>query len=428
MLCISFVLCICAFVYYRPHAHPFWKNQPVAWTQLLPTTEGIIQPIADSRQLATTPHGYSPLSTQFKIRILDVGLPYDALSGSGNIHASPKHALVSSDELVQTAEIKKGGPDGSSSLWNQLGNLWNVTPLFAQWKCLVPGTKLVVLVDRSKPIQHDRVGTIVGTIMICPLTLHTPIHEHLPAYTVNYLTLHEDYRHQGLTPHLLQTSFTMVSQHGKPGIALFTKQLDPTTPSMGRLPFAPVARLVRSQRVFSPSMLPDPPMELQHQVVRSVDKLPRTCFEVSQIRIQGIATLEPSPESATRRAHWNYVIANPLHTLLAVEGTEWIHMHYMTRNTICVRGSSYQESEYDKMAAHVLAYLKKTMADKNVHITLVIPDSCKKGFSEKALSTAAVSGAPNEWQLYDVHDLHMYNYRLNSRNLYVPFHLDVDIL
>lgn len=427
LVVLLFLASLTAFVLVRPYAHPFWRHQPVAWTQILPAQPGLIQAVPDATQTASAPPGYPPLPSGLRVRVLRVGAP------------------VEGNATVTLAAVASGGPDASPRVWRQLAALWGTTPAFAKWAGLAPGTRLVVVeeVGGEGDDTNDRTNdaaappratsasrTFAGTLLCTPTAFHTPIHEGLRGFTVNRLRVREDRRGQGLCPHLLQATFAMATQPGRPmEVALFAHQLDLEKAWMPRLPFAPVAHVVRSKRVLSPAMLPDPPTELRHRVVTSLDALPRKCAEASAGRVEaGEATLEPTPDGPARRAHWAYVVANPLHTLLAVEGTEWVHLQRLDPHTVALAGTSYGPDRHTELAAHVLSHLKQAYAAEHTHVTLVVPYGSVDAYPEATLAQASVSGAPAGWSVYDAHDLHMYNYRLAGDTVGVPLTLDWDVV
>ena len=75
---LLFLASLTAFVLVRPHAHPFWRHQPVAWTQILPAQPGLIQAVPDATQMTTAPPGYPPLPSGLRVRVLRVGAPVEA--------------------------------------------------------------------------------------------------------------------------------------------------------------------------------------------------------------------------------------------------------------------------------------------------------------------------------------------------------------
>ena len=422
VLLLLFLASLAAFVLVRPYAHPFWRHQPVAWTQILPAQPGLIQAVPDATQMASTPPGYPPLPLGLRVRVLRVGAPVEGAA------------------TVTPAAITSGGPDASPRVWQELAALWGTTPAFAKWASLAPGTRLVVVEEANA--NEEKVGnahkdtagaassTFAGALLCMPTAFHTPIHEGLRGFTVNRLRVREDRRGQGLCPHMLQATFAMATQPGRPmEVALFAHQLDLEKAWMPRLPFAPVAHVVRYQRVLSPAMLPDPPTELRHHVVTSLDALPRKCVEASVGRVEsGEATLEPTPDGPARQAHWAYVVANPLHTLLAVEGTEWVHLQRLDPHTVAVAGTSYGPDRYPELAAHVLSHLKQAYAAQHTHVTLVVPHGSVDAYPEETLAQANVSGAAAGWSVFDAHDLHMYNYRLAADTVGIPLTMDWDVV
>ena len=435
LVILLFLASLTTFVLVRPYAHPFWRHQPVAWTQILPAQPGLIQAVPNATQTATAPPGYPPLPSGLRVRVLRVGAP------------------VEGEATVTPAVVASGGPDASPRVWRQLAALWGTTPAFAKWASLAPGTRLVVVEEVTEAGQGGSGGdtdgdgrggggarsaaaaslpspTLAGALLCTPTAFHTPIHEGLRGFTVNRLRVREDRRGQGLCPHLLQATFAMATQPGRPmEVALFAHQLDLEKAWMPRLPFAPVAHVVRSKRVLSPAMLPDPPTELRHRVVSSLDALPRKCAEASAGRVEaGEATLEPTPDGPARRAHWAYVVANPLHTLLAVEGTEWVHLQRLDPHTVAVAGTSYGPDRHTELAAHVLSHLKQAYAAEHTHVTLVVPYGSVDAYPEATLAQASVSGAPTGWGVYDAHDLHMYNYRLAGDTVGVPLTMNWDVV
>ena len=70
VLMISLVVGILCIVRYHAYAHPFWREHPVAWTQLGLSKEGIIQEKANELQKSTLPKGYPALPTLLAIRHL----------------------------------------------------------------------------------------------------------------------------------------------------------------------------------------------------------------------------------------------------------------------------------------------------------------------------------------------------------------------
>ena len=395
-----FILSFSVFIYLRPYAHPFWRHQPVAWAQVLPAPNGLIQAMPDSTQLSSNPPSVSPLPQLLKIRVLRVG--------ASNIE-----------------QLTRGGPDASPELWNKLSILWKATPDFCKWACLSPQTRLIIIED-TQSADH----AIIGTLTCTPSSFHTPIHEGLRGYTVNRLCIRSDYQNQRLCPHLLQTAFTMGTHPKEPmSVALFAYQLNLKTPWMTRLPFAPIAHVARSQHILSPSMLPDVPTDLRHQVVTSMNTLPRKCAEASALRVESaVATFEPTPDCPERHAHWAYVIANPMHTLISIEGTEWIHFQQIAPRTVAVVGTSYSSEQHTELSSHVLAFLKQHYAERVQSMTLVVPYASTSAYDAEVLREASLSNRSNEWQVYDAHDLHMYNYRLPKETTHIPYTMDVDIL
>ena len=92
---LLFLASLTAFVLVRPHAHPFWRHQPVAWTQILPAQPGLIQAVPDATQMTTAPPGYPPLPSGLRVRVLRVGAP------------------VEGKATVTPAVVASGGPDAS---------------------------------------------------------------------------------------------------------------------------------------------------------------------------------------------------------------------------------------------------------------------------------------------------------------------------
>ena len=221
---LLFLASLTAFVLVRPYAHPFWRHQPVAWTQILPAQPGLIQAMPHATQTATAPPGYPPLPPGLRVRVLRVGAP------------------VEGGAAVTPDAVASGGPDASPRVWRQLAALWGTTPAFAKWASLAPGTRLVVVEEEggegddtndrtndaaAPPRATSASRTLVGALLCTPTAFHTPIHEGLRGFTVNRLRVHEDHRGQGLCPHLLQATFAMATQPGQPmEVALFAHQLD----------------------------------------------------------------------------------------------------------------------------------------------------------------------------------------------------------
>ena len=393
LLMISFIVGILCIVRYHSYAHPFWREHPVAWTQFGISHEGIIQDKVTELQKSTLPKGYPPLPKQLTIQ---------HLQGS---------------ELLQ--------PE-SSSLWHDVALIWKISSYHAMWRCRRAGVHLMLLIDKQNLRQSQ--PSIVGAELCIPIALHTPHDEYLEGFIINYLSLLPNYRGKGYGAHLIQHAFSKLS--AKPGealkIALFSNQLTLEKPSMNRLPFGAVGRLQRSSIMISPTLLPDSSLGLAHNVVLTAAKLPDRCWETSLVRIQGHATLEPSPDGRVRKDFWEHVIADPHQILLAIEGVEWIHLKYIDPNTIALSGFSHSEADTNKVAEHVLFYLK-THVSKNT-IKLVVPSPFISAFSESALQMANSTSDTNEWQLYDIHDIHMYNYILDHRYTHIPSTMNIDML
>lgn len=390
------------------YAHSFWRHQPVAWTSLLPEGPGVRRLNA----LASKPVGY-PLPAHVTVRSVPVG------------------ATLPGDK-TRVVRFGTDASPASRTLWTELATLWATTPAGARWTCLAPGSVLHTLRDAT-PGANGAVSTVgsalVGTLLCTPTTFLTPHYEGLRTQVATRLFVHPDHRRQGYAAHLWHAAF-----RGHTGVTIWAHPLRFDTPSLGRLPFAPVARVTTMQRQLRPELQPD--TDYRSRVVTDTATLPRKCRECSTARVQGYATLEPTPDDEHRAAHWAYVVAHPAHTLLAIEGTEWIHLERLSPDTVSVVGSSYgadTDAVDDKvasasatpttttLASHVVAHLQATrQTSASPTLTLVVPSTYTGAFDR----VIGPTHKHDAWQHHRSVHVHLHNYRVGSGPVHLPFTLD----
>lgn len=373
-----FIYIIFAIIMLHHRFYPYWRTQPVAWTTVMPTREGIIQTAWHNPPRA---HVALPPTMELQTRAFPVPeREAERIARFLNRHGSHRH-----DGELSSSSVRAAGA----------------------W---------YLLTDR-------RSGKVLGTLSHAPLAVDTAIHSNLRCQWLDNMCVHPKHQGRALCTRLMDAAIAAScveveedAQSGGggkrivPPVGLFMSERP--------LPFANAATFERMACTLTPSLLVDNG-STTHRRIRSARELPHKAAESSDVRIRGGRTLEPS--TAGRQLHWARVLLDPRSVVLAVDGTDWIHLSEEAvvdtdaalpfRKRVYVRGFSCTDPT--KAAMHVQSYLKRHYADDTIQLVVTAP------FDREAL--VGNSKAMCKWGRFDVHRLYFYNYRLNSLRLHVPY-------
>lgn len=282
-------------------------------------------------------------------------------------------------------------------------------------------------------IGSGDVDHIVGSLVCCPTTLNTPIQDSEEVYIAQQLCVDPTHRHKRLAPCLMNHALHIArKRHACEPVALFAVPWEPDTMSHNRLPFAEVFRSMRVCQLYQPHMLLDDETEVTYNVITSFDELPARAFECSDTHITNHPTLELSTDTMDHRKYWHYVLKQPRHVVLAVSGTDWIHLRRRSRcNTphydciLFVEGFSFQHKDTEQVVPHIFKYMKDHCADER-RVLLVLPQPLSEVFDEH--SYLKKEPQHKTWTYYDADYIYMYNYRLNSVKVHVPYTMHYHVL
>jgi len=344
---------IVSIIFLHSRFHSFWRNHPVAWTTFLPPQEGIIKAKWIKPPAFPFKHNYKVITTQ-------------------NI-VSYKNEII--------------------SLWKLCKKSIDIT-VFTQkmtWFLL---------------IHNDH---IISTLTCLPYEFDTPFHNNLKCQWMDHLCVHPQFRGKHLCTLLLDKAIQINSpSNGNVPIGAFLTEYP--------LPFSYASKLVRMKCVVNPSWLIDLQFDikLNHRKVKFLSDLPSKIFENSDVRIQGSATLEPSPSSESRQYMWQTIISHPHQNILNINQIEWIHIEEYTAAKIpilIIHGFSFKDPT--AAAIHIHHYIR-THYQYQSKLKLIVTNPFHKYLSDIKICNN------NDWKRYDEQFLYFYNYRLNSRKIHIP--------
>jgi hypothetical protein len=363
----------------HPRFHMYWRNQPVPWTTVGSQPEGLVQ--STWAHPPRPRHSAASFGTQ--LRPLPTPVPQrDAKRIARFVTAHSAETNVTTEHAVRAA---------------------------GSW---------FVLEDGGGGAGPPQLAAVVSSTSVA---LDTPLHVDLPCHWIDNLCVRPDRRGSALCTVLIDAVVAAAANAASGG-----GNGSGSAPPVGAfaserpLPFAHAAAFTRYFAAVEPALLIDPERHsVSHRVVRSAAELPHRAFEGSTARVRGGRTLEPSP--ASNAARWRRVLRDPAHTLLSVDGTEWVHLaegrdRASGAQILYVKGFSFDDPA--RAAMHVQAYVKQRYASvPRLQLVVTAP------FHRHVL--AGNAEAASEWTPYDRHRLYFYNYRLDRRTVHVPFNWDL---
>lgn len=395
------VLSIVSFVIMIPlhrHMYKYWSTKPVSWMTILPASRGII----DEKITGAS----------FKMQSLPRGcriVPF-SLSQRGN-----------AELVTRFLNSNSGAPYPRS-------------PEHVRWALGYPGSRTYVLWEN---------GQLAGMIHAARCQLDTPLHQELPCQFIDYLVVARDRRKRGRCTLLIDRVIRECTD--APAIGFFLSER--------RMPWAEIAAFSRYSMIINHTLLPESPLDVSIRIVTQPDQLPTKARECSRARVEGGATLEPTPDAQ----RWAHFVQNPYHDVLSVSGEDWIHLQWLpphseTNNASAdaiqkgegvfeAEAEDEDEAEYNNMVRHapavfvrgfsmdaervqpfLFAYLRaratekiKTMgtADDDDLLHVIVSAPLQESLDVQGASLSA-------WRLYDAQFLYFYNYRLNKYNVHIP--------
>ena len=357
--------------------YPFWNSQPVAWTSLLKAKEGII--IDNPLQIPCS------LKVPEFMKIKKLVIPYQ----------NKERIKFMKNHQIYWSSITK------LLLTNGMDNNASFTTNYITWNLSYPGSTIYCVIFGNK---------IIGVLQNIPIMVDTPYHENLPCQWLDYLCVNKKYRGKSVVSKNIATTLMehaiCDSSHSnenikdKIPIGLFITEK--------KLPFAFGAQFIRMVSIIQPSLIPDQNIKTTYKIVNNIKDLPLKAFESSDVRIHGGATLEPSSNTKYKNIFWNFVINNPYHVVLSIHNEDWIHLQKMPNENgipvFSLTGFSFKNDS--DVNLHLLHYLS---SQKEKEIKFIVKSPIDKLFNKKLI-----------WELYDVHYLYFYNYRINYKNIYIP--------
>lgn len=366
--------------------YPFWSSQPVAWTSILSVKEGII--VDNPLQISCS----KTVPEFMKIQKLTVPNRYKE-----RIHFIKRHQIYWSSI---TKLLTNNGMDNHSTF----------TPNYISLNLSYPDSTIYCIIFGNK---------VIGMLHKIPIMVDTPFHKNLPCQWLDYLCVNKKYRGNSFVSKniatILMEHAICDSSYSKPlntnqnkssnkkdkiPIGLFmTEKI---------LPFPHVAQFTKMISIMQPALLPDQNIQTVYKIVNSMDNLPSKAYESSDIRIHGGATLEPSSNIKYKKSFWEFVIYNPYHTVLSIHGEDWIHIQRFPneKNVPVFALNGFSCKNDSDIVLHVMHFLS---TQKYNEIKFVVKAPIHELFKNKL-----------QWEIYDVHYLYFYNYRLNRKSTHIP--------
>ena len=140
--------------------------------------------------------------------------------------------------------------------------------------------------------------------------------------------------------------------------------------------------------------------------------------------------MELSSETLDHEKYWKYLLNQPQHVVLSVGGTDWIHLKHhqqsihesIPKELLFVEGFSFHTHEWEKIVPHVLKYMKEHY-DKQ-EVALIIQEPLTMFFDDHTQLTTETQH--QQWTFYDAHYMYMYNYKLNTQKVHIPYTMHRD--
>ena len=381
-IAICIVLTIVAMmttIFLHRRMYKYWSSKPVSWMTIFPQSNGII----DEQMSASS----------FTVQPLPPGC-----------------------RLTQISSSQRGSVERTTHFLNNHADApYRRSPTHVHWTLNCPDSRTYTLQENDQ---------IIGMIHASRCLLDTPSHQGLPCQFIDSLVIARNKRNNGRCTLLIDRVIHDC----------------PDTPSIGfflserRMPWAEVAAFSRYSTVVNPTLLPESTLDVSFRRVDHPKQLPTKAFECSRIRVEGGATLEPTPDAK----RWAHFVHNPYHEVVSVNGEDWIHLQWLPPHSevndeahseeeiefthmirsapaVLVRGFSLEK---ERVQPFLFAYLR-SRADKGAdtgdtdltHLIVSAP-------LQDNLDLGGASVSP--WRLYDEQFLYFYNYRLNKYDIHVP--------